>query len=62
MGRVKTEKNKEGYAISTIERKLSVITGALEMALKDRIIDWNPATGVITEVKKITKYQNNKDL
>ena len=60
MGRVKTEKNKEGYAISTIERKLSVITGALEMALKDRIIDWNPATGVITEVKKIAKYQNNK--
>lgn len=37
MGRVKTEKNKEGYAISTIERKLSVITGALEMALKDRM-------------------------
>lgn len=60
MGRVKTEKNKGGYAISTIERKLSVITGALEMALKDRIIDWNPATGVITEVKKIAKYQSNK--
>ena len=60
MGKVKSKKNPQGYAISTIKRKVSVINGALKMALGDRIIKYNPAEGVIKEIMEKSNYKKKK--
>ena len=60
MSKVKTDRKKNGYAVSTIERKFSIINGALKMAVGDRIISDNPANGVMKEIKSMANYKKKK--